>query len=700
MNPNETIRLLILNDSRSEAERLISMLRNAGRPTRAQHVESEEALTKLLQEQAWDLLIAHENAQQVPPATAVKHIRRLNRDVPVILLTEEEGSQPIVEGMKIGAVDVVRMDEDQHLLMVISREMENHEQRQARRRADRRYKEAERRSQQLLDSSRDAIAYLQDGMYLYANESFAELFGYEDRDDIECMPVIDMIDKPDQDNVKNFIKEFQLRGDDGEATNLQFRGLKQGGGVSQITVQVANAIYDEEPCIQFMVHASTGGIDNEELAAQINEIKHQDVATGLYNRQYFVNRLQTCLNNASDSDSINALLSIEVDNFADQIQSVVGMAGSDMVLSDIANVLKNTAAKADTIARFGDNAFSILLTNTSADKAQATAEELCRKIDGHIIEVEGRTVQTTLSIGVALISEASGSAESVIEQSMSALADVRKAHPTAGVGNGAKLYEPPASENDDEDMSAVVKAALAKDRFKLLFQPIISLRGSEEEHYEVLLRLLNDKDEEVSPYKFLEAAENIGANTKIDRWVILESIKLLSGHRKKGNKTKLIVNLTRQSLNDKGFPAWLAVAFKAADLTADSIIFQVSEPDVANHLNAAKAFVGEMKKIGAGSSITNFGCSLNPMNTLKHVDSTYVKVDGSFTLDIQNNNESPETLTNLLKDLHEANKITIVPFVENASVLSTLWQAGVHYIQGHYLQAPTAEMSYDFSMDS
>ena len=49
MNPNETIRLLILNDSRSEAERLISMLRNAGRPTSEQHVESEEGLTKLLQ---------------------------------------------------------------------------------------------------------------------------------------------------------------------------------------------------------------------------------------------------------------------------------------------------------------------------------------------------------------------------------------------------------------------------------------------------------------------------------------------------------------------------------------------------------------------------------------------------------------------------------------------------------------------------
>jgi diguanylate cyclase (GGDEF)-like protein/PAS domain S-box-containing protein len=700
MNPNDTIRLLILNDSRSEAERLISMLRNAGRPTRAQHVESEEVLTKLLQEQAWDLLIAHENSQQVAIASAVKHIKRLNRDVPVILMTEQEGSQPVVDGMKLGAVDVVRMDEDQHLLLVISREMENHEQRQLRRRADRRYKEAERRSQQLLDSSRDAIAYLQDGMYLYANESFAEMFGYDDRDDIECMPVIDMIDRPDQDNVKNFLKEFALRGDDGESTNLQFRGIKHGGGFNQITVQVANAIYDEEPCIQFMVRASAGSVDSEELAAQINEIKHQDIATGLYNRQYFINRLQISLSATAESNSTSALLSIEVDNFAEKIQPAVGMAGSDMVLSDIASVLKNSVPNADTIARFGDNAFCILINNTSADKSLAVAEALCKKVDDHIIEVEGRTVQTTLSIGVALISETSNSAESVIEQSLTALNEVREVHPTAGVGNGAKLYEPPVSEDSEENMAASVKAALDKDRFRLLFQPIISLRGSEEEHYEVLLRMLNDGDEEVSPYKFLEAAEQIGAHIKIDRWVILESIKLLSKHRKSGNKTKLIVNLTCHSMTDKGLPAWLGVAFKAADLSADSLIFQVSEPDVANHLNVAKAFVAEMKKIGSATSINNFGCSLNPMNTLKHVPTGYVKVDGSFTLDIQNNNESPETLTNLLKDLHAENKITIVPFVENASVLSTLWQAGVHYIQGHYLQAPSAEMSYDFSMDS
>ncbi len=86
MTSNDTIRLLILNNQRSEAERLISMLHASGHPCRAQHVDSEEALVKLLQEQSWDLLIGNMNSTAPTPAVAIKQIRRLNKDVCSTLL--------------------------------------------------------------------------------------------------------------------------------------------------------------------------------------------------------------------------------------------------------------------------------------------------------------------------------------------------------------------------------------------------------------------------------------------------------------------------------------------------------------------------------------------------------------------------------------------------------------------------------------
>lgn len=700
MNPSDTIRLLILNDSREEAERLISMLRNAGRPTRPQHIDSEEGLIKLLQEQVWDLLICHDNTASVPPANAIKQIKRLNKDVPVLLQTDNEGTRPVVEGLKLGAVDVVQVDEDQHLLLVIQRELENLEQRQLRRIVDRRFKEAERRSQQLLDSSRDAIAYVQDGMYLYANDSYAERFGYSDKDDIECMPVIDMIADADQDKVKAFLKEFTLKGDEAEASVLEFNGIHQDGHKYPIAVEVANAIYDEEPCIQFMISASQA--TSEELVAQLNQIKHQDLVTGLYNRQYLMDGLQATASEAASGEQSNALLYIDIDNFFTQIQPNLGVASSDTVLSDLAALIKTQCEEGDTLARFGDETFALLLRNTGADAALDRARALCHKVDDHIVDIDGKTIHATVSIGVALVNETSTHADAVIDHAKQAVDAVRSSSDTEGVGNGVRLYEPDHDISDrnftSQEVLSAVQHALDYNRFRLLFQPIISLRGSDEEHYEVLLRMLNENDEEVAPAEFLDVATQMGGITKIDRWVILEAIKVLSEHLAKGNSTRLIINISSQSLCDDTLLPWLQVAFKAASLPPEALLFQVSEVEASNHLNDAKAFADGLREMGSQMSISHFGCSLNPFNTLKHVNANYIKVHGSFTLDIQNKNEDPETLTSLVEQLHEQEKTTIVPFVENASVLSALWQAGVHYIQGHYLQEPTANMDYDFSM--
>lgn len=700
MTPTDTIRLLILNNSRSEAERLISMLHASGHPCRAQHVETEEALVKLLQEQSWDLLIGNDRTSNPSPQTAIKQIRRLNKDVPVILqseLDEDENPFAIVEGLRLGAADVVNLDDDQHLLMVIDRELRNREQRQARRNADRRFREAERRSQQLLDSSRDAIAFVQDGLYLYANDSFAELFAYENKDDIEAMPIMDMVADADQNRLKNFLKDFTFKGEEAESSSLSFTGITQAGETKSITLEVSLVTYDEEPCIQFLARAATTVVqtNNEALEAQLKQIKWQDLVTGVYNRQYLLNQLDHIIDNV-DEKQIYCLFYIELDNFSERIKNIFGVAGADLALVDIATLLRAKANTTDTIARLGDSTFAIIVPNVKADAAVNRASQLCKDIEGHIIEIDHKTLQVTCSIGISLINETSTNTNTVVEQARIAMEKAR-----ANDGNCALLFEPETPKGEAKvDVAALVQQALSTERFKLLFQPIISLRGSDEEYYEVYLRMLDDKGNEISPTFFLEAAANISVATKIDRWVILESIKMLSQHRAKGNKTKLIVNIGRQSLCDESLIPWLGVAFKAAKLSPDSITFQAQEIDVTNHLNAAKSFAEGLAKLKTHFSISNFGCSLNPFNTLGHVSATMIKVDGSFTTDIQNNNESPETLIGLIEKLNAENKITLVPFVENAGVLSTLWQAGAHYIQGHYLQEPSSGMNYDFNMES
>lgn len=701
MSPNTTIRLLILNDSRSEAERLISMLHNAGRSVRAQHVDSEEALVKLLEDQVWDLLIGLDRTTNVTPGTAIKQIRRLNKDVPVILLTDGEGSQSIVEGLKLGAADVIQLDEDQHLLFAIQREVDNREQRNLRRIAERRHKEIERRNQQLLDSSRDAITFVQDGMFLYANESFAELLDHSDRDELECMPVIDLVVDDDRTKVKRFLKEFTLKGSDAETTELRFTALLADGDTKELKVEVRKATYEDELCIQFVIRAST--VDSEELEAHLQQIKHQDLATGLFNKAYLIEQLEASVDRAVGGRANCALLYIAIDDFMETVQAKLSVSSSDIVLGTIASHARTLIGKDDTLCRFGEDAFMLLTPEANAEKALRKAENFGKKLRDYIVDIDGSTLQFNYAVGIALINETTANSDTPVTHAMKALELVRE-----DIAKGdeiiARIYEPAAKKEGGREaaknITATVQKAVSQGNFRLLFQPILSLRGSDKEHYEVLLRMIGDDGSEISPNDFLEAATQINATTKIDRWVILEAIKLLAAHRAKGHDTRLLINLTSESMCDSTLAPWLAVAFKAAKLPPNALIFQISEKDVNDHMNLAKSFSEQVAALGSSTCLTRFGCALNPFNALNHINAQYVRVDGSFTQELQSGSGEPTALSDLVGELHQADKITIVPFVENANVLSKLWQSGVHYIQGHYLQVPTGEMNYEFDMES
>lgn len=673
------------------------MLHNAGRPVRAQHIENAEALSKLLQEKIWDLMIGVESTTSVSPVEAIKLIKKFNKDIPVILLTDREGSIPVVEGMKLGAADVVTLDEDQHLLFVIQRELANRSEREKRRFSERRFNEISRRNQQLLDSSRDAIAFVQDGMFLYANDSFSELLAYETRDDLECMPVIDIVDEQHQDKIKKFLKEFMIKGSDIEASELKFNAMLHDESTKPLKIEVRKSNYEEEACIQFLVRAKS--VDSEELEAQLEEMKNKDIASGLFNKNYLIESLDKIVDSAVNKEYNSALFHIGIESFLDTVQQKLGVGSTDAVIGSIAEFTQSLVKKDEILCRFAEDSFILVAPKTSGTKALERAEKFCQELRDHIVDIEGSTVQFNFHIGVALITETTANTDIPVDHAVKALDLVRSLAKDDGAIL-AKIYEPETKKQTKQDIEAMVQNALDSGRFKLLFQPILSLRGSNKEHYEVLLRMLDEDGNQVSPNDFLATAAKIGATTKLDRWVILESIKVLSEHRAKGHNTHLIVNLSRESMLDATLPPWLGVAFKAAKLPTDAVVFQLQEIDINDHLNVASDFTQQLFDTGCVCSVSRFGCALNPFNALKNIQATYVKVDGSFTQDLQSNEESQSTLNELVSELHQTDKITIVPFVENAGVLSKLWQSGVHYIQGYYLQEPSDQMDYDFDMES
>lgn len=687
MISDQTLRLLILNESESEAERLISMLHNAGKNVRAQLVNAE-TIEAQLQDQNWELLIAEDSCSDADHCIQV--IRRHNKDVPVILQSDREGSHIAVEGMKRGACDVVQLDQDQHLLLVIDREMENRRQRQQRIQSDKKRREAEQRAHELLDSSRDGIAFIQDGLCLYVNSSFAELLKYQDAEEVECTPVIDLVDSSQQAEVKAFLQDFTLQSSELSQQQYKLRCVCADDSVQELMVSLSHGRFEEEPCIELR---TSNNAQDQDLAEEMQKIKQLDHGTGLYNRQHMNTHLNQLLNTEAPQAFV---LLIEIDKFFEQVQPKVGLSASDDVLKQVAAIIQPCLGEQDLLTRYADDAFMVLSKLPTMDAVQECCTRILQSCSDSIIEANNKTVQVSTSIGIAVVNENSTDSDTIIDQAAGAISSIR--NDASNNSNRIKVFEPKrlgsAKANADD-----IQKAISQGRFRLLFQPVISLRGSGEEYYEVLLRMLDEQGEEISPAHFLDLAKSIGSAAKLDRWVILESMKALAKQRSQNPKTKLMITISADSVQDRTLISWVSRVLQAAKMNANSVVFQISEKDANQNLKDTQSFISEVKAIKSSCSITNFGCSLNPSNTIKHLDTDLYKVDGSFALDIQNNNQSDETLIALLNELHEAEKTSFIPQVENASILSSLWQAGVHYIQGHYLQAPSPSMDYDFTMD-
>ncbi|MDX5298327.1 MAG: PAS domain-containing protein, partial [Gammaproteobacteria bacterium] len=273
---NETIHLLILDPSQNEAEKLVSLLRNSGRATRAHRVTSEEDLLESLSGGTWDLFLARDTAESPTPAEALAHLNRLSKDIPLILLSEQPDREKQVAALRQGARAVIVAEHTDLLMLAITRELENLSERRRRRTLENHLRESEQRCQLLLESSRDAIAYVNDGMHIYANRSYLDFFGYDDVDDLMCIPILDTLLPEDQDDFKDFMKRFAEQ-PQGNAT-LTCTGVRSDENQLKIIMSVSSATYEGEPCVQVVVRPEH---NNAELEEKLRQISSQDLITGL-----------------------------------------------------------------------------------------------------------------------------------------------------------------------------------------------------------------------------------------------------------------------------------------------------------------------------------------------------------------------------------------------------------------------------------
>lgn len=684
---HSAIRLLLLEASQNEAERLVSLFRNAGRATRAQRLADPAGLDELLS-QPWDLAILAPPSPELDSLNALRQLRRRAPQLAVIQRVPADDPVAVLDALRLGARDGIASDNDEHLLLASLRELGNLAERHERRRLEQALAEAEQRCQLLLANAVEAVAYVHDGLHIHVNSAYVELLSYPSAEDLEITPLMDLIAAADQPALREAFR--QLR-DDPSPLELDCRCVRQDGSTLGVRLRLTPAIYLDEPCVQLHLREERAAPAAEALEEQLREVRFQDTLTGLLNRSRMLELLEDALERARlGAPASFAYLSI--DRYP-TLLAELGIGAMDELLVALAERLREHFGTLVTLSRFADDAFTALLPQAADASLDTAFERLLGRQERQPLTLARRTLAISYSIGVVSLDNHTKSAGDLVDRAHRSARQVAQRG-----GNACKRYDPQeelAAAANRGNLVAMVKQALQQNGFRLLFQPVIGLRGSSHEYYEALLRLVNPQGEEVSPAEFARTARDSGLSGQIDRWVIQQAVRQLGEHRARGHGTRIFVHLSGATLGDLELLPWLREILQGQQLDAEAVIFQLGEEDLLAQPEQALAMAQRLRRQGHPVTLSGFAAGDPPLAALRLLVPDYVKLSGKLIKDLAQPDHQ-ERLKALVAELSAQNVQTIAPFVESASLLAQLWQVGVHFIQGYYLQEPSQAMDYEF----
>ncbi len=682
MAKDNTIHLLIIHKSEEEAERILSILRNAQIPVRPSRCTDQETLNDFLTHKKFDIILIQQLQTELPVNTVCESVNRVGKDIPVVVLLENLDNDSISEAYESGAQHFCTGNIHEQICTEISNVFKGLRTRRKLRRYEVDLNNAEKRCASLLDSSKDAIAYIHDGMHVYSNNAYLDFFKYDDAEEMEVTPFLNLVAKEQVPQVKKLLRDIanNIIPDDEISMKLK---TEKGDEINAV-VSLDRATVDGEPCVQFLVQPPKV---NKEAEKELRDIKSKDILTGFYNRAYFNKDISEKINEVKSGTSNGySILYMRIDDDR-KLEKELGKGNLDLLVSDIAPFIKDIMGEKHTFVRYDDTTFVVEMEGQIEDASQM-AEHLVKKITDNLFSAGERTLNCTVSIGLTQIIEKTQSGNEVIKILGTELEKARE-----NGGSQISVFDPAEEEKKaraaHQKWIDLITDGLKEDSFVLHFQPIISLHGDETEHYETLVRLKNE-DKLIMPNEFIHVAKRHGLILDIDRHVIKKAISAIKDAEK---DTALMVKMSTDTLSNTSFPLWLAQELKDNAISGEKIIFETPESELVSHSKHVKPVIQAIRGLNCKFAIEKFGSGLNSFALLKHYPTDYIKIDSTFMEDFANNKENQNKVKELIDQSHAQNKMVICEFVQDAATMSILWKFSANYVQGNFLAPATDKMT-------
>lgn len=424
-------------------------------------------------------------------------------------------------------------------------------------------------------------------------------------------------------------------------------------------------------------------------------LTQRDALTGLLNQRALRGQLDRYLARARDGATRPAaLLYLEIDQYRN-LRDRHGLAELDLLLVDLAAWLRMRVAAPASLAHLGEGRFCVLLPGQDAAAAREFALTLCDTVAAHAFSIGGQSIALTFSIGMATPQPEFRTGQDWLSGAALACDNARNAG-----GGRVEMQRAAAADVAVQELhvhtARQLRAALETDGFHCVYQPIASLRGQAVERYDVLLRAHDADGREVDVERMFAVARDEHLLGAIDRWVVAHVLDVLQRRTTADAPTVFFVKLSGQTLSDPDAAGWIGRCLAETGVEARQLVFEFDEADVVTSMQVAGDLFGHLHALGCGIALEHFGAAPGAVQLLIHLPVDYVKLDAALVHALARRADARQCLRNLLDQAAAADVQVIAGFVEDAESLAVLWHSGVQFIQGNFLQAPDASLSFDF----
>lgn len=418
-----------------------------------------------------------------------------------------------------------------------------------------------------------------------------------------------------------------------------------------------------------------------------------DPLTNLFNRRRFSEELEQAISRSDRYQHPGALLFFDLDRFK-YINDTSGHQAGDALLRMVAGMLLRTIRADDISGRLGGDEFAVILPEINTEGAIEVAKKIHAQLNETQLTINSRTHKVSASIGIALFPEHGENVHDLL-----AAADLAM-YQAKDTGRSAWYLYSKEDKSRERVQTLVywkekIEYALLHDSFMLYLQPIMNIQTQEIKHYEVLLRMHDFDGSVLSPAGFISAAEHTGLIHSIDHLVLRKAISQAAKINQNGkNSTKFSINLSAHAFNDPELLPIIKHELVTHRADPKTLMFEITETAALENLPGASALMKEIKELGCGFVLDDFGVGFSSFYYLRELPVDAVKIDGSFIRNLAENKDDQILVNALCSVASGFGKKITAEFVENDQIFNLLRKMKIDYAQGYYVGKPAPYSTY------